>query len=121
MITRGLARLAGAALLFASSSSSASSPGTPFAPAKDSVVSIRTFGFRPLRLELRAGARVQWLNLDDIEHTVTSGTPERRDARFAGTLAIKDASFTTTFSEPGTFSYFCDRHQFMRGEIHVTP
>jgi plastocyanin len=121
MIARVLALLAGAVLLVSSSSGSTPSTGAPFAPAKDSVVSIRTFGYRPPMLEVRAGARVRWVNLDDIEHTVTSGTPERRDARFAGTLATKDATFATTFSEPGTFPYFCDRHQFMRGEIHVTP
>jgi plastocyanin len=121
MITRGLSLLAGSVLLLASSCRLALSAGAPFAPAKDPVVSIRAFGFEPKTLEVRAGARVQWLNLDDIEHTVTSGTPESRDARFAGTLATKDASFMTTVSEPGTFPYFCDRHQFMRGEIHVTP
>ena len=24
-----------------------------------------------------------------------------------------------TFAEPGVYPYFCDRHQAMRGEIHV--
>ena len=38
-------------------------------------------------------------NQDDIRHTVTSGTVE--------------------FAKPGVYSFFCERHPAMRGEVHV--
>ncbi len=60
-----------------------------------------------------------WTNQDDIEHTVTSGTPDRPDGRFNSRLAGKGATFSFTFTEPGTYSYFCNRHQSMRGQVRV--
>jgi plastocyanin len=82
-------------------------------------VSIQTFQFRPTPIEVRAGARVTWTNQDDILHTVTSGTPESRDHRFEAPLDGKGASSTMTFTQAGSYPYFCDRHQSMRGEIRV--
>jgi plastocyanin len=82
-------------------------------------VTIQTFRFRPSPLEITAGTRVTWTNTDDITHTVTSGTPERRDAQFDAPLRDKGASFGFTFATAGTYRYFCDRHPSMRGEIRV--
>jgi plastocyanin len=82
-------------------------------------VTIQTFQFRPTPLEVQAGARVTWTNQDDILHTVTSGTPESRDQRFEAPLDGKGASSTVTFTQAGSYAYFCDRHQSMRGEIRV--
>ena len=85
-------------------------------------VRVQTFQFRPTPLAVRAGSRVAWTNQDDIEHTITSGTPERRDSRFAsGALVRKGAAHTARFTKPGTYAYYCERHEFMRGEIHVIP
>jgi len=85
----------------------------------DSDVTIKTFQFRPSPIEVKAGARVTWTNTDDITHTVTSGTPESRDGQFKSPLSGKGATFSFTFVKAGTFTYFCDRHQSMRGEIRV--
>ena len=87
--------------------------------AKSAAVAIQTFQFKPTPTEVKAGTQVTWTNNDDIQHTVTSGTLESRDARFNSTLAGKGATFSITFSQPGTYPYFCDRHQSMRGEIRV--
>jgi len=83
------------------------------------VINIQTFQFQPKQLEVKAGTPVTWTNQDDIRHTVTSGAPEKKDGRFDATLAGKGANFTFTFAEPGTYTFFCDRHQHMRGEIVV--
>lgn len=83
------------------------------------VVTIRTFQFEPAQLEVKAGTRITWINQDDIRHTVTSGSPENRDSRFDSSLAGKEANFTFTFTQPGTYTYFCNRHQHMRGQIQV--
>jgi plastocyanin len=93
--------------------------GTP-APARDTTVAIRTFQFRPAPLVIPMGTRVIWLNGDDIEHTVTAGIPDTATGGFHGIMKTQDATFAFTFGRAGTFSYYCDRHHFMRGEIRVT-
>jgi len=82
-------------------------------------VSIRTFQFAPDTLRVKAGTRVVWTNTDDIEHTVTSGTPETQDGRFSGVVAKRGASYSAVMKEPGTYRYFCDRHRFMNGTVIV--
>ena len=104
-----LAVLGGVALLGLASVSA----GDPAA------VTIKTFQFTPTPLEVKVGTQVTWTNQDDITHTVTSGTPERRDGRFDSRLGGKGASTSVTFTETGTYDYFCNRHQSMRGQIRV--
>lgn len=82
-------------------------------------INIQTFQFQPKQLEIKAGTTVTWMNQDDIRHTVTSGTPENKDGRFDANLAGKGAKFSFTYAQPGTYTFFCDRHQHMRGEIIV--
>ncbi len=86
---------------------------------KEAPVAIQLFQFKPSPVEVKAGTRVTWTNNDDINHTVTSGTPENRDGRFDGKLSGKGTTFAFDFTQPGTYSYFCARHQSMRGEIVV--
>ncbi len=92
--------------------------GTP--TPKESGVTIQTFQFKPSSFEVKAGTGVSWTNRDDILHTVTSGTPEKPDGRFHLPLDGKGATYNVTFSDPGTYPYFCNRHRSMRGEIVVT-
>ncbi len=82
-------------------------------------VTVRLFHFTPGQIEVPAGTRVTWTNQDDIAHTVTSGTPERREDRFDAALAGKGATASVELREPGVYPYFCNRHQSMRGEIRV--
>ena len=49
---------------------------------------------------------------------MTSGTPEHRSGMFRTSLNGKDMSMNVV-SKAGDYSYFCDRHQSMRGEIVV--
>jgi len=88
-------------------------------PQSGSTVTIQTFQFKPAKLEVKAGTQVTWINQDDIRHTITSGAPEKKDGRFDAPLPGKGKSFSFTFSQPGTYSYFCERHEHMRGEIEV--
>ncbi len=92
---------------------------SPVSASDPALVAIKTFQFKPAPLEVREGTQVTWTNGDDIRHTVTSGTPGNQDGRFNASLAGKDATFSFTFSQPGVYPYFCDRHQSMRGEIRV--
>jgi plastocyanin len=89
------------------------------ARAASTEVTVHVFQFRPGTLDLRAGGTVTWLNRDDIGHTVTSGRPEQPDPQFDVALGGPGTSATVTFSEPGVYPYFCNRHRSMRGEIRV--
>jgi len=87
----------------------------------DAAVAIRTFQFAPDTLRVKAGTRVVWTNADDIEHTITSGTPDARDGRFSGVLDKRGATFSAVIKRAGTYRYFCDRHRFMNGTVIVNP
>ena len=83
-------------------------------------VEIRTFQFQPDALEIAVGTQVVWTNGDDIDHTATSGTPGSPDGTFDGTMNEQGDSVSFTFDETGTYRYFCEIHNGMRGEIRVT-
>jgi plastocyanin len=87
----------------------------------DSGITIRTFAFGPRTHEVVAGTTVVWTNMDDIEHTVTSGTPDRPDGAFDHPLPKRGATAGVRFDSVGVWPYFCKRHSFMRGEVRVTP
>lgn len=82
-------------------------------------VAIQTFMFNPTPLQVRVGTTVTWKNSDEILHTVTSGTPDAKTADFSGMLNGKGTEFSFRFDTPGTYVYFCERHQGMRGEVRV--
>jgi plastocyanin len=87
--------------------------------APDAGVTVQLFKFRPDRLEVKAGTRVTWTNQDEINHTVTSGTPEKADRAFDLRLNGKGATGNVEFPRAGVFPFFCERHPAMRGEVHV--
>jgi plastocyanin len=82
-------------------------------------ITVQLFQFRPAQVQVPKDTRITWTNQDDITHTVTSGTPEKRDGRFSAQLAGKGATATVEVKESGTYPYFCERHNSMRGEIRV--
>ena len=86
----------------------------------DSSVIIRTFQFAPDTLRVKAGTHVVWTNTDEIEHTITSGTPDGRNDRFNGVVDKRGASYSAVLKNAGTYRYFCDRHRFMNGTVIVT-
>lgn len=83
-------------------------------------VLVQGFRFQPERLEVAAGATVTWTNEDDVPHTATAGTPEAPGDAFDVALDGVGASGSHTFAEPGTYAYFCEVHNSMRGEIVVS-
>ena len=58
---------------------------------------------------------------DEIEHTITSGTPDSRDGRFDGVVDKRGATYSAVLERAGTYRYFCDRHRFMTGTVIVNP
>ena len=82
-------------------------------------VTIKLFQYQPGRIQVRPGTTVTWLNEDEISHTVTAAVEEGKGGGFDASLDGKGKSFSFTFSQPGVYSYYCDRHEHMRGEIEV--
>ena len=80
--------------------------------------------FSPPDLTVPVGTTVRWVNQDAIAHTVTSGisdgTAGTPDGRFDSSFIDPGDNFTFTFTEPGTYPYFCVPHPFMNGTITVT-
>ena len=66
------------------------------------------------------GAKLRWANLDRAPHTVTSGAPGETTGVWDSGTITPGGTFNFTFSEPGTFPYFCSIHNNMRGTITVT-
>ena len=84
-----------------------------------SSVTIKLFQYQPGRIEVKAGTTVTWLNEDEIFHTVTAAEPAKQGGGFDASLDGKGNSFSFTFSQLGIYTYYCDRHEHMRGEIEV--
>ena len=121
-----VARSAGLLLfLLAACSGGAAGTETPTArvesPPAAATITIKTFEFMPPRLTVDAGAAVTWTNEEDSLHTVTSGTPDARTGLFDSGEFDTGETFVYTFADVGTYAFFCDRHEFMRGEVTVVP
>jgi len=77
-------------------------------------VVIENFSFVPATLTVKPGTKVTWVNRDDVPHTATD-----TDKRFNSKTLDTDDQFAFTFSEPGTYNYFCALHPKMTGQIIV--
>lgn len=83
-------------------------------------VTVKGFLFKPSPLELKAGTEVVWTNEDQILHTVAAGTPPQKSGAFGGELPERGAVYRFTFKDPGTYPYFCERHNSMTGTVIVS-
>lgn len=61
---------------------------------------------------------VTWTNDDPVHHTVTT-TSAPSGASFNSGNMNQGASFTCTFTQPGTYRYYCVYHSWMVGTILV--
>jgi nitrite reductase (NO-forming) len=81
--------------------------------------------FDPIDLTVPVGTTVRWTNLDSVAHTVTSGTSDGStgtpDGIFDSPFLDLGDTFTFTFTEPGTYPYYCKPHPWMKGTVTVTP
>jgi plastocyanin len=105
-----------------SSDTTSQSAAAPTTTARGSAagVTVRQFQFMPAELVVEAGTTVTWANQDQILHTATSGaTPGQADGTFDGPMDGAGKSFSFTFEKPGTYPYFCSRHNSMVGKVIV--
>ncbi len=88
---------------------------TPSSPSTLTVM-MKDDAYSPTRLEISAGQTVTFVNRDDDAHTVTS-TNGWFDSKGLDTNGV----WRHTFTKPGTYTYFCELHPFMKGTIIVQP
>ncbi|SDR49412.1 Plastocyanin [Rhizobiales bacterium GAS113] len=82
--------------------------------AADVAVKIDNFTFTPDSMEIPAGTTVVWTNEDDIPHTIANA-----ERQFKSHALDTGDSFSFTFTQPGTYEYFCSLHPHMKGKIIV--
>ncbi|MDI3307091.1 MAG: cupredoxin family copper-binding protein [Acetobacteraceae bacterium] len=86
------------------------------AEAEEAVITIDNFTFAPSQLTVARGARVVWVNRDDIPHLIASAD----DLQAMRSLPLDtDDRFAFTFAKPGTYRYFCSLHPHMQGVVIV--
>jgi plastocyanin len=98
-----------------SGSTTSSGPPPATAPAESTnEIDIADFKYMPDAVTVTAGSKVTWTNSDDAAHTASADD----DSFDTGDLDQGDSK-TVTLDEPGTYSYFCRFHPFMKATIEV--
>jgi len=118
---RRTALLFGLATALAFLGSATLSAGRAVAPARAAdkpqvTVDIRNFMYDPDPLQIVTGTIVTWVNDDIPRHSATDDY-----GAFDTGLFGKGESRSIEFDYPGTYTYYCSIHPFMRGEIDVAP
>lgn len=80
------------------------------------VVVIRDFTFTPGRLAVRAGQSVEWINQDDVPHSVIHAAHPHA---FKSGVLFQGERFTVRFDRPGRYAYFCGVYRHMQGVVEV--
>ena len=70
-------------------------------------------------LTISVGTTVTWTNQDRDTHTSTSGEASKADGVWDSKLLEQGEQFSTTFSQPGVFPYWCRIHPLMRATVTV--
>ena len=76
-------------------------------------INVDNFSFTPREITVAKGTTITWVNRDDVPHTVVSGGVFRSKA------LDTDETFSFTFTDAGSFSYFCSVHPVMIGRVIV--
>jgi len=78
-------------------------------------VSIQNFSYIPGTITIAPGETITWTNNEaNVPHTVTSDGGAFDSGRLA-----PGATFSFTFTTPGTYTYHCTIHPFMHGTVVV--
>jgi len=79
-----------------------------------------TFHF-PINITVTIGVNnaIEWINDDNIAHTVTSFDVPSGALTFNSDLIFQGKTFITTLTVPGVYKYFCAWHNWLAGQITV--
>lgn len=78
-------------------------------------------GYSPATVTVTIGVNntVTWTNNDAAAHTVTSTSIPNGASAFDSGIFSPGATFTQTFTVPGTYEYDCTLHSWMSGTVVV--
>lgn len=81
---------------------------------KSASITISQMRFDAPTVTVKAGGTVTWVNQEGAPHTVTA-----TDGSFASPQLTAGDSFSHTFDQPGTYTYYCEVHPMMKATIVV--
>lgn len=88
----------------------------PVALAEGNSIEINHHHFAPDTLTIKKGTKITWVNHDQDPHTVFDSAPEKK---FHSSALDTNDTYAFTFSQPGTYHFFCTMHPDMVGTIVV--
>ncbi|BFT74524.1 stalk domain-containing protein [Paenibacillus sp. P36] len=84
-------------------------------PVPEVIVDVLNDKFSSAQITVKKGTKVTWVLKSSMMHTVTA-----YDMSFNGTIDPNgETRFSYTFTDVGTFGYFCMVHPFMTGSVVV--
>jgi plastocyanin len=86
---------------------------------KNHKVEIGNLKYTPVKIKIKKGETVVWVNSDDRDHTVVSKAKEKDGVFDSGKIAAGD-KFEHKFDKPGKYEYGCNYHPRMKGVVEVT-
>ncbi|HEV7862905.1 MAG TPA: cupredoxin domain-containing protein [Acidimicrobiia bacterium] len=82
----------------------------------DAPVEIANFEFKPQKVTVKSGTKVNWTNGDTAIHSI-------KDTSSLATPVSKELgkgdTFSITYAMPGSYSYICGIHNYMTGTVDV--
>src|SRR5579884_1254050 len=78
-----------------------------------------SFAFSPATLTVKVGTTVIWTNTTSAPHTVTSDDGKTFDSGSSNPVSPQGGTFKFTFTKPGTYTYHCQFHPYMKATIIV--
>jgi plastocyanin len=85
------------------------------AGSKVNKIEIKDFMFNPMKITVKSGEKITWINRDEEPHTVVSVGKKFPKSSGLDT----DQEYSIIASAPGTYEYFCSVHPKMTGTIVV--
>jgi plastocyanin len=92
-----------------------SATATPTPAAKQVSATIQNVAFSPNPITVARGTTVTWTNLDGVAHTVTAD-----DGSWGSGTLGHGATYSHVFTSPGSYTYHCAIHPFMKDTVVVT-
>lgn len=89
-------------------------PAAPAEAVEQANVSISQMRFTSPTVTIKAGGTVTWTNSEGMPHTVTAD-----NGSFGSSQLGAGDTYSHTFSEPGTYNYYCALHPSMRATVVV--
>ena len=86
-------------------------------PAIAATVHIADGKFDPRETDIEVGGSVMWINDDVASHDLKFVNPNKL---YSGVMKPA-ASWSHTFASAGTYDYYCDFHNTMKGSVVVRP